>query len=535
MDLLDRHGKAVHLDNVYVAPPNAHAYADAWAGIACDVPNGGLNANGRDRILAMHNRSAFSGRNVPGACGLTLPPKLCVHPHSYLCLVALLKSIQPSSMIPMRRKARMKIAVTSLVAFLSLIGVDNAMAADESVGNCRIGIYRLRDGGEIDIAPGADTHLRWRRKDGTSGELTEAANGLWSSTLGWTSRPDGIRVSFSECAKGEINFAGVSGRRIPLAVTETQFQSGNARLAGRLLMPRGSERVPIVVLVHGSEDSSALNFFALQRMFPTEGIGVFVYDKRGTGISGGNYSHDFALLAQDAVAAMREAKRLAGLRASRVGYQGTSQGGWVAPLAATMDPVDFVIVGYGLAVSPLEEDRAAIVLDITRHGFGADVVAKAMEIADASATVIASNFKAGYDQVDAVRAKYEGEPWFKYVHGNFTFAVLQMPHDELREKGPKLLPDIQPHYDPMPVLRKLKTSQLWILGEDDLDAPSAETARRLKILAREGQPITTAMFPRAEHGIFEYETSPDGTRLSTRNADGYFSMMRDFILSGRLR
>ena len=44
----------------------------------------------------------------------------------------------------------------------------------------------------------------------------------------------------------------------------------------------------------------------------------------------------------------------------------------------------------------------------------------------------------------------------------------------------------------------------------------------------------TAVFPHAEHGIFEYETLPDGTRVSTRNADGYFSMMRDFIRSGRL-
>ena len=44
----------------------------------------------------------------------------------------------------------------------------------------------------------------------------------------------------------------------------------------------------------------------------------------------------------------------------------------------------------------------------------------------------------------------------------------------------------------------------------------------------------TAMFPHAEHGIFEFETLPDGTRLSTRNSDGYFYMMRDYIRSGVL-
>jgi pimeloyl-ACP methyl ester carboxylesterase len=433
------------------------------------------------------------------------------------------------------RTARMKAAVKMMAATLFAVAYHIATAAQDRVGDCRIGIYHLRDGSDVDIAPGEGSHLRWRRKDGTSGELTETPDGTWTSTLGWTSRPDGTRVSFSACGKGAVTFAGVNGQRIALTVMDTRFQSGGVSLAGRLLMPKGSARVPIVILIHGSENSSALNFFALQRLFPSEGIGTFVYDKRGTGVSGGDYSHDYVLLAQDAVAAMREARRLAGARAGNVGYQGTSEGGWVAPLAATMAPVDFVVVGYGLAVSPLEEDRSAIVLDMTRRGYGADIVAKAMELADVTEAVLVSNFTEGYDRVDAARAKYGSEPWFKYVHGNVTFVVLEMPHDELREKGPKFVPGIDFHYDPMPVLRNLKTPQLWILGEDDIDTPSAETARRLKALATEGRPIVTALFPHAEHGIFEYETLPDGTRVSTRNSDGYFAMMRDFIRSGRLR
>lgn len=47
-------------------------------------------------------------------------------------------------------------------------------------------------------------------------------------------------------------------------------------------------------------------------------------------------------------------------------------------------------------------------------------------------------------------------------------------------------------------------------------------------------PSDVAIFPRAEHGIFEYETAADGTRLSTRNSEGYFATMRDYILEGRL-
>jgi hypothetical protein len=75
---------------------------------------------------------------------------------------------------------------------------------------------------------------------------------------------------------------------------------------------------------------------------------------------------------------------------------------------------------------------------------------------------------------------------------------------------------------------------LWILGEDDLEAPSAETSRRIKTLIAEGKPITLALFPAAEHGMTEYEVAPNGERVSTRYAPGYFSMMRDFARSGQL-
>lgn len=73
-----------------------------------------------------------------------------------------------------------------------------------------------------------------------------------------------------------------------------------------------------------------------------------------------------------------------------------------------------------------------------------------------------------------------------------------------------------------------------MLGADDLAAPSAETIRRLKELAAQGRPITTAVFPRADHGVYEYETTAAGERLSTRNPEGYFRMMADYIRDGRL-
>jgi len=399
---------------------------------------------------------------------------------------------------------------------------------------CRIGIYRLADGLDVDIGPSEDG-LRWRRMDGTTGALHRNSDGGWDSTRGWTKHPDGVRIAFPEANCDGIVVNGVGGSRIRFDVTETRFVVEDATLAGRLVLPKGAGRVPIAVLIHGSEHDSARDLYSLQRLLPATGIGVFVYDKRGTGGSSGQYTHDYLTLATDAVAAVREAKHLAGKRRGTIGYQAGSQGGWVAPLAARIEPVDFVVVGFGLAVSPLEEDRSAIALDMTRRNYGPDVLAKAMRVADAVAAVLSSGFQDGYDKIAAVRAEYGKEPWFRDVHGDVAWIILGKSPEELRVLGPKAFAGLPLHYDPMPVLRNLSVPQLWLLGGDDVDAPSAETARRLRQLAAEGRPISVTMFPHAEHGIYEYETQPDGSRLSTRQPAAYFAKMRDFILSAKPR
>jgi uncharacterized protein len=392
----------------------------------------------------------------------------------------------------------------------------------------------MANGTSLDIAPGAPGQLRWRHLDGRTGALTPQENGRWTSTLGWTDRPDGHSVTISECARGEIRFDDVAGKRVPLIQVETRFQGSGVTLTGRLTLPPGKARVPIVILIHGSEHSSALDNYALQRQFASAGIGVFAYDKRGTGASSGRYTQNYLTLAADAVLAMREARRIAGKRAGRVGYQGGSQGGWVAPLAAQIEPVDFVIVSFGLAVSPSDEDREAIAFDMERAGFGSEIKAKAMEIADATAMIVASNFTDGFEQLEAVKRKYGQEPWFKSVRGNFTAYLLASSAETSRKEGPSLLEGIPAQYDPMPVLTNLKVPQLWILGGQDRDAPPFETIRRLEVLRKAGRPIKVKVFPDTDHGMYEFETGTDGERISTRQPEGYFTSMRDFIKGGAL-
>ena len=429
----------------------------------------------------------------------------------------------------------MRLKIPATIAFLGLLLSFSALAGADIKRDCHIGAYRLGDGRTVDVAPSDGNTLRWMTFTGERGQLHPQANGTWTSTYGWTDRPDGKTVSFSDCDKGEMMFGNEPGGRIAFDVRDTGFESNGVKLVGRLIMPKGSGKIPIVVLVHGSEHDSALESYALQRMFPAQGIGAFVYDKRGTGVSGGSYTQDFDLLANDAIAAMNEAKRLAGGRLGRIGYQGGSEGGWVVPLAANRAPVDFAIVSFGLAVTILGEDQESVALDMYFHHHSAADAAKALELARAGERVFETGGKDGYEAFNALRQKYKSESWYKDVHGDFIFFIMPLDQKQIIDAITQEFNfNIPFRYEPMPTLRASNTPQLWVLGSDDLEAPSAETAKRIQSLIARDKDYTLAVYPGAEHGMTEYELNARGERVSTRFAQGYFQMMADFIRGGRI-
>ena len=135
--------------------------------------------------------------------------------------------------------------------------------------------------------------------------------------------------------------------------------------------------------------------------------------------------------------------------------------------------------------------------------------------------------------------RYRTEPWYKDVHGDFLFFILPLDQAQIIDAMTKDLNFVEARtpfrYEPMPTLEASATPQLWVLGSDDLEAPSAETAKRIKSLISQGKPYTLAVYPGAEHGMTEYEIDASGERVSTRFARDYFQMMADFIRNGRIK
>jgi uncharacterized protein len=134
-------------------------------------------------------------------------------------------------------------------------------------------------------------------------------------------------------------------------------------LAGTLAVPPGPGPFKAVVLIAGSgphrRDEEIWNhrpFLVLADALARAGLVTLRYDKRGVGLSQGNYEAATSLnFAADARAAVRFLRRQSALPLSSVGLAGHSEGGTIAPLVAEGNPdVAFLVLLAGTAVPGAE-------------------------------------------------------------------------------------------------------------------------------------------------------------------------------------
>jgi pimeloyl-ACP methyl ester carboxylesterase len=318
---------------------------------------------------------------------------------------------------------------------------------------------------------------------------------------------------------------------IDLALNDTTFASAGSTLAGRLIEPASSSaKLPLVVMVHGSERTPA-RASVYATLLAAQGVRVFAYDKRGTGASQGEYTQNFELLAEDAVNALAHARTLAAGRYRRAGYFGGSQGGWVAPLAATRAPADFVAIGFGLIVSPIEEDREQMIAEARAAGLDTQALAGIDRLARATAQILTSHFTSGFETLEAIRRDPATRAWSALIHGEHSGAMLRTSDADLRRLGRARFDNLELiwDYDAVAVLERLNSPLLWVLAGEDREAPIEKTREVLLSLAARGKPVDTWVFPRTDHGMFEFTTQPDGSRRGTRITEGYLRLVADWI------
>ncbi len=139
---------------------------------------------------------------------------------------------------------------------------------------------------------------------------------------------------------------------------EVTYSNGEIMLAGTLLLPSGMGPFPAVAIIHGSGSSDRSNPWtsAYASALVERGIAVLHPDKRGSGKSGGDWREaSFSELADDAVAAMDLLRTDVLVDSTRVGLIGFSQGGHVAPVAATRYSAACFVINVSGSVVPIFE------------------------------------------------------------------------------------------------------------------------------------------------------------------------------------
>ncbi|KTE01146.1 hypothetical protein ATE68_09950 [Sphingopyxis sp. H038] len=380
---------------------------------------------------------------------------------------------------------------------------------------CTPGTYAAPDGDFVVLvkspavaAPG----LRYMFHDGRRGATTDADVPL-------------------TCGTGDVAVGGKRWAPIAFRETPATFDSVGTKMTGVLIEPPGNDaKRPLVVMVHGSERTSPIGGVYGYAM-AAQGISVFVYDKRGTGGSEGEYTQNFELLAEDAAHALGRARSMTAGRHGRAGFFGGSQGGWVAPLAATRTKADFVAIGFGLVASPIEEDREQMVSEVRAAGLGRDAEALVERLSDATGKLLLSGFAEGYTELDAVRAEMAGQPWAAKIAGEHSGAIARMSNGELRRVGRARFDNLELiwNYDALAALKKLDAPLLWVLAGEDREAPIETTRGALLGLAKAGKPVDVYLFPQTDHGMWEFTTDASGERQITRITDGYLKLLADWI------
>lgn len=402
-----------------------------------------------------------------------------------------------------------------LAASLLLASATLSAAPAVAQTACQPGTYATPDGDFVVLvqspavpAPG----LRYLFRDGRRGATSDSGAPL-------------------ACGAGDVSVNGKAWKPIAFRETPATFDSVGTKMTGVLIEPPGTDaKRPLVVMVHGSERSSPIGGVYGYTM-AAQGISVFVYDKRGTGGSDGEYTQNFELLAADAAKALDTAKGMAAGRHGRAGFFGGSQGGWVAPLAATRTKADFVAIGFGLVASPIEEDREQMVSEVRAAGLGKDAEALVTYLSQATAGLLLSDFRTGYDALDAARREMADKPWAAKIDGEYSGAIARMPNDELQRVGAARFDNLELiwDYDAVAALKKLDAPLLWVLAGEDREAPIETTRGALLGLAKDGKPFDVYLFPDTDHGMFEYTTAADGSRSVTRITDGYLRLLGDWI------
>jgi uncharacterized protein len=403
-----------------------------------------------------------------------------------------------------------------------------------------VGIYRFRNGDHLMIDSFPDTPDTLFVTDVKSGEAravfprseTQFTGGpalrvVSPTRQTLTFRDAGVRVIDLD-QKGRQS--GAFATRVPIAREEVTFKNGDVTLAGTLLLPAAKAKGgkhPALVFTHGGGAQLREVYWGLGYLYAARGFAVLSYDKRGVGKSTGNWREaSFEDLADDAVAAAKFLQARTDIAANQIGFLGQSQGGWIAPLAASRFPDSaFAIALSGGGLSPAETELFDTEYELTKAGYAANEIKDALAFQKLKNEIIASpDSNDKWEQYAKLRLSAKDQKWFRHP-GIDVFGA------EKRADGFWTYMRKFYFYDPAPTLRTSKAPLLAIFGE--LDTPEgvkANVSAIKQIMDQAGRrDYIVKVYPNGSHNLMEVPPdNPNEFVRLKRFPPGFFETLVDW-------
>lgn len=254
-------------------------------------------------------------------------------------------------------------------------------------------------------------------------------------------------------------------------VETVRFAGGSGvTLAGELTMPRVGGPFKAVVLISGSgpqDRNEALAghkpFLVLSDHLTRAGFAVLRYDDRGFGDSTGDYdTADLYDFANDAAGAFRYLAQRSEIDTNAIGYIGSSEGGYIAPVAGQQTDPAFMVFLAGAARPLLPDVIVTQTTDLLNaEGADPDLIALAAQQYREGSAILAQDAplsKIRDDLDDYLKDQGLG----RAARADFL--------DQFATRWGVSYA----HYDPVPALRALTNPVLALFGANDLQV-SAET------------------------------------------------------------
>lgn len=328
---------------------------------------------------------------------------------------------------------------------------------------------------------------------------------------------------------------------------EVKFSNGDILLSGTLSFPSAqSPPYKAIILLSGSgpqnRDSELFGFRPfkiLADFLNQEGYAVLRFDDRGVGKSTGkSVSESTSVeLAEDAQQAFRYLMSRKDIRPDHIGLLGHSEGGIVAPIVATREPVAFLILmaGYGVPGVELSIEQQKALLKAS--GMSDTFIEASVNMNRALLTMISK------DSVSEAEVRtYVYEETLKLLPLLPEAVQAQIPDKQAYANlaTEQVIGQIRSRwiryyvtYDPQPVLKKVKCPVLMLFGELDLQVTPAQNLEimRQALVGSGNNAVSVATIPKANHLFQEATTgSPmEYSSLKKEFAPGFLSTIKSWL------